>query len=366
MSEVLLVGTFAGGGVHRYVERQREELPDGVDTETHDMYSPRDRGGPIWLLRVALRTAFAAVAFVRRSPPDLVHVHTSHHFSFYRAAFYVLFAQYIWDRPTVLHVHGSSFDTFVEDPPALVRALQRVVFDASDAVVVLSPYWRDVVVDAGLVPESAVSVVPNAVEPEYYDPEYDADPPRIVFVSNLIERKGVAELVEALASVLDRADGTVAVDIAGDGPLRDRVEALADARESVTYHGYVSEERKRDLLNRGTVYTLPTYAEGLPIAVLEAMAGGNAVVSTDVGSIPEVIDDDRGRLVTPGDADALADALTALVSDPDRAASMGQRNRRAVVERYSWDGAVASILDVYDGCVSERCRRRERAPDSGR
>ncbi|WP_435064315.1 glycosyltransferase family 4 protein [Halobaculum sp. EA56] len=364
--EVLLVGTFAGGGVHRYVERQREELPAAYDVALHDMFSPRDRGGPLWLAGVLLRTALAALSFVRRSPPDVVHVHTSHRFSFYRAAFYVLFARYVWDRPTVLHVHGSSFDAFVADPPAPVRALQRAVFDASDEVVVLSGYWHDVIVDAGLVPEDAVSVVPNAVDPDLYAPEYGADPPRVVFVSNLIERKGVRALAEAVPDLIDRVDGDVAVDVAGDGPLRGAVERLADEHDAVTYHGYVSEERKRALLNRATVYTLPTHAEGLPIAVLEAMAGGNAVVSTAVGSIPEVIDEDRGRLVPPEDAGALADALVDLVSDPERAEAMGRRNREAVLESYSWDGAVDRILDVYERSTSPAGRSRPAVAADGR
>jgi glycosyltransferase involved in cell wall biosynthesis len=287
--------------------------------------------------------------FPFRTPPDIVHVHSSHAVSFYRASFYVLFARYVWRRPVVLHIHGSSFHTFVRDASTPVRLYQELVFGASDEVIVLSEYWRDVVSER--VPRSKISIVPNAVDPALYDPKYHADPPRIVFVSNLVPRKGVVELVSALRDVLTESDVDCVVDIAGDGRLREHVEELADEFEEVTYHGYVSEAKKRALLNEGTVFVLPTYAEGLPIAILEAMAGGNAIASTQVAAIPEVVGEDRGRLVEPGDVEALAEALHELVSEPDRAADMGKRNRAIVEQQYSWDHIVDRLVDIYDNNV---------------
>ncbi|WP_321169864.1 glycosyltransferase family 4 protein [Salinigranum rubrum] len=170
----------------------------------------------------------------------------------------------------------------------------------------------------------------------------------MVFVSNLIERKGVRELVTALGSVLADDRGSLRVDIAGDGPLSDLVESLAEEHQRVTYHGYVSEERKRALLERGSVYVLPSYAEGLPIALLEGMAGGNAAVATTVGSIPEVVDDRSGRLVEPGDDDALAAALESLVASPTTVQEMARRNRSLIETRYSWERVVTQLVEAYE------------------
>jgi glycosyltransferase involved in cell wall biosynthesis len=351
VEHVLLVGPLdIGGGVCQYIDQLVEKLPASLRVETHDTYSPESGSGPLWLLLVALRTVFAAARFTVRSRPDVVHVHSSHWFSFYRASFYVLFARYVWRRPVVLHVHGSSFDTFVREAGPLLAALQRTVLGASDEVVVLSEYWRDVLAER--VDRDRVSVVPNAVDPELYEPADDSDEVRVVFVSNLIERKGVEEFLAAVERVSEAAETEFAVDVAGDGPLHGSVEELAAAHEGVEYHGYVSEERKRELLEKGTVFVLPTAAEGLPIAILEAMAGGNAVLSTTVGSIPEVVDEDRGVLVEPGDADALTAALEALVTDPQRAAEMGRENRAAAETRYAWDRAVADLLAIYDDATS--------------
>jgi glycosyltransferase involved in cell wall biosynthesis len=351
--EVLVVGPESRdtGGVAQYVREQRRRLPERVSVDVYDTAAPSG-SGPLWLLRFVAATLLTALRFPLRERPDLVHVHTSHGVAFYRAAWYVLVASALWRRPVVLHVHGSSFDEFVAGNPPLARR----VFDRCSAVVVLSPYWREALADH-VDPERLV-VVPNAVEANRYAPSYDTDPPRVAFVSNLIERKGVTEFATAVERL--QATHEFTVDIAGDGPLAPVATDLAAAYPAVEYHGYVSERRKRELLDRATVYALPTHAEGLPIALLEGMAGGAAVVTTGVGAIPGVVGPENGRLVEPGDTEALAEALGSLVADPETAVAMGRANRALVEERYDWPAVVERLATVYD-----RVLAGEPLPESG-
>lgn len=342
--DLLIVGTLGGGGIHQYVDEQAERLPDHLSARVYDMVSRPTGSGLVWFVVSVLRSLWAALKFPFRNPPDIVHVHTSHGFSFYRASFYVLFAAYIWRQPVLLHVHGSSFDEFSETDDPGVRWLQSVVFASVDRTLVLSEYWRDVL--ASLVPEEKIDILPNAVDPDEYDPGFGDDPLHIVFVSNLVERKGVRELVEAIETLDDR-DASFRVTIAGDGPLSDVVDDLAARYGNVDAPGYVSESRKHELLDSGAVFVLPAFAEGLPIAMLEGMAGGNAVVSTTVGSIPEVIDEESGILIEPGDPDGLADALETLVSSPEETERMARRNRTLVEERYSWDHVADRLERIY-------------------
>lgn len=356
VQRLLIVGTLGGGGIHRYVEEQRRHLAGHLDVSVYDMATNWGGEGVLWFLRSLALALLAAARFPFRSRPDVVHVHASHRYSFVRASFYVLFAAHVWRRPVVLHVHGSGFEEFVNDGSTLLGALRALVFEACDAVVVLSPYWKDVL--AGHVSPSKLHVVPNAVVPDEYDPEFGADPPRVVFLSNLIDRKGVPAFVAAIDALAERSLPAYDVDVAGAGGLSATVEALADRHDHVTYHGYVSEAEKRRLLESGSIYVLPAHAEGLPIAILEAMAGGNAVVSTTVGSIPEVVGDDGGLLVDPRDSAGLADALESLLSAPDRAERMGRRNRRAVVDRYAWTDATGTLLSLYDAVADDGTRDR--------
>jgi glycosyltransferase involved in cell wall biosynthesis len=227
-----------------------------------------------------------------------------------------------------------------------------MVFAGSDEILVLSEFWKDAVSERA--DPDKIRVLPNAVEPAQFPVAQsrtgdDEDGvPHIVFLSNLIERKGVCELVEALKELARTHPGQFRASIAGTGPLRDRIEKLADAHEEISYLGYVSEERKRSLLVEGSIYVLPTYAEGLPIAMLEGMAGANAIVSTGVGSIPEVIDENRGLLVEPGDIDGLTEALATLITAPERRREMAASNRRAVETEYSWNTVRDELIGIYE------------------
>lgn len=346
-NQLLIVGTLGGGGIHRYVEQQYQHL-DSVDASVYDMVSdPKGEGG-WWLLTSVVASVVAAVRFPFRSPPDVIHVHTSHRFSFYRSAFYVLYASVVWDRPVVLHVHGSSFDAFVLTDSWLINRLQSLVFAVCDRIIVLSPYWEEVL--STRVPEEKIRILPNAIDPAEYSPAFETDSQHVVFVSNLVKRKGVTELVRATEELLDQdteEETDVRITIAGSGPLAERIESLADEYDAVEYLGYVSEREKQTLLESGTIFVLPAYAEGLPIALLEGMAGGNAVVSTTVGSIPEVVDEENGLLVEPKNMAQLSDALATLVTDREQTEAMGRKNRQLVTETYSWERAQQTLQEIY-------------------
>lgn len=345
-TEILLIGPAGKptGGIAQYIHEQRRRLGGDVAASIYDVAVPDSETS--WeFLKAAVLALFQILRFPFQEKPDVVHVHTSQWYSFFQSSAYVLYASVVWKVPVVLHIHGSSFDSFVASDSKLLRAFQSLVFDHCSTVVVLSDYWFDVV--GVYVDQAKLFVLPNAVDPGDYEPQYDATPPHVVFVSNHIERKGIEEFVTALDDVLD-SGARLQVTIAGSGPLAHLSESLADRRDEVTYEGYVSEERKREILNEGSVFVLPTHAENLPIALLEAMAGGNALVSTRVGAIPSLIDDENGALVDPGDETALARTLSALLADPDRIESMARTSRERAEREYSWSTAVDSLEGLYD------------------
>ena len=359
--ELLVVGPDGDrtGGVARYMDEQGRHL-DGVAVDEYRT-GPGSVDTTAALVAGLLRSLWRMALFPLRRRPDVVHVHSSYGRSFFRKAFYVLFVAHVWRRPVVVHVHGSSFDDFLDTDSAALARFQSVVLGAAAAVVVLSDYWRDVL--ATRVPDERVVVLPNAVPTREYDPAFRRDRQHVVFLSNLVERKGVAEFAAAIDELAARDDAPdFDVTVAGLGPLAGRVEELAEDHEHVTYRGYVDESEKRRLLDDATIYALPTYAEGLPIALLEAMAGGAAIVSTPVGSIPEVVGDDDGRLVPAGDADALADALYELLRAPALVRRMGRRNRERAVEEFSWEATALRLEALYAG-LADDAEQRPNVPE---
>ena len=343
-TELLIVGTQGPGGIGQYIREQRRHLATELRVSTHEI-GDISTDGVLSFLWSVLVIIWNALTFSTRSAPDIIHVHSSHRFSFYRAGFYVLFASRVWKCPVVLHIHGSSFDAFVSTTSPLVRRYLAAVFDATDEIIVLSEYWKRTL--GSHTDEAKLTVIPNAVDADDYAPAFEGNTPHIVFVSNMIERKGIIELVEAVED-LARSDLDFQLSLGGKGPRAAHAKALAANHENVEYLGYISEAKKQVLLGEASIFVLPSYAEGLPIAILEAMAAGNAIISTTVGAIPEVIGEENGLLVEPKEADQLAGALRELVADPERTAAIGRANREAVEKQYSWSTVAEELLSSYE------------------
>lgn len=366
---LLVVGPAlrSNGSVTQFLTGQNLHLPPSIDVRVHHV-GPTDEAFTENRLSPMESTLRRFARLIDRDPPDVAHVHASSRLSFYRAAVYVLYAVNVWDAGVVLHVHESSFDDFLETSNPLTRRIQSVVFEACDSVIVLSEHWRKAF--DGRVDEEKLHVVPNGVDVDEHDPaqifdrqpathnkvrgdggmleQADEDTPTVTFVSDHAPRKRIVELVEAINRLKQTDAPPFEVRIAGDGPAADEVESLAERYENIEYLGEISEDENRALLADSSIYALPSHADGLPTSLLEGMATGNAVVTTTAGSIPEVVDEDNGRLVSPGDVEQLTDALRWLIENPADVRQMKERNRRLVRQKYSWDAVVDRLVPIYN------------------
>lgn len=335
------------GGISTYIQEQLEYLPGTVETKQYDTSTSVET--PKMFFSMLYKFLRVYLNFVMSDPPELVHVHTSHSFSFYKTSLYILFTRFIWRRPVVIHIHGSSFDKFLSDGGWILGFYQSFIINACQTIIVLSDYWRDVFKEE--IGHGNVVVLPNSVNPELYEPRKNKYF-QVCFISNLIDRKGVGEFIEAIELILEGDSTSPQIAIGGIGPRRQDVENLAEKSAKISYHGYLSEKEKRELLCRSSVYVLPSRAEGLPISILEAMAAGNAIISTSVGSIPEVIDDNSGILIEPGNINDLRDAILGLQNDEERVMEMGEKNREEVIGFYSWNNTIPRLMQIYSQCVN--------------
>jgi glycosyltransferase involved in cell wall biosynthesis len=199
---------------------------------------------------------------------------------------------------------------------------------------------------AGRVDPHRLRWVPNYVDAAAISPKTTPGGD-VVSVGRLSDEKGVDVLIEALA----RAPGLRA-DILGDGPARPELERLAAAlrvQDRVTFHGRVSANDVYEGLRAASVVAVPSrWYENMPITVLEAFAAGVPVVASDLGGLPELIDDGGdGFLVPPDEPGILAEALTSLAADPPRAFEMGRAARTKVVDRHAPGSHLERIDAVY-------------------
>jgi len=223
-------------------------------------------------------------------------------------------------------------------------------------VLVLSEAWRLRVSE--ITGRADAVVVPNPVVVPAHATTGTAAR-HVVYLGRLDERKGIDDLLSAIRR-LQEAGVESRWTLAGDGEIervRREVSTLPDP-SAVDVPGWLPARDVRELLGAASVLCLPSYDEGLPMAMLEAMAFGLTCVVTPVGGIPDVIEDGvDGVIVSTGDADELSRALQRVLEDPESRRRMGAQARRKAEERFS-ERTVASELEaVY---VSLGCMPAER------
>lgn len=219
--------------------------------------------------------------------------------------------------PYAVKAHGTDVNVIARWPS--VRALVQGTLRGAGAVIGVSRPMLDALAALG-APRDRVTLVPNGVDRALFQPRsraearaslgLDARSKVLVYVGRLEQAKGLHELCDALASIERRAPGRFVVALVGDGALRKTMEERRDAGLPLVVAGARPAEDVASFLAAADALVLPSWAEGTPNVVLEALAAGRPVVATRVGGIPDVVEHERtGLLVPPRDATALADAI---------------------------------------------------------
>jgi glycosyltransferase involved in cell wall biosynthesis len=310
----------------------------------------RHRGSLRQLAEALHSVAAAAALALRLRRSGVTHVHA--HFATHAAL-----AAWAIRRLTGI---SYSFTPHADDLFVRRPMLAEKVADAAFVVAISAFNRRHLTEALGAAATARVRVlhcgVPTAMFPVL--PPSSARPFTILCVGRLEEKKGQLHLIEACRHLLARGVDFRCV-LVGDGAQRaalERARGAAGLGDRVALLGAQPRERVRALLGEAHAFALPSVvapdgrAEGIPVALMEAMASGRPVVSTRTSGIPELIEHDRsGLLVAPGDAVALADALGRLHADPGLAASLAERGARAVRARFDLDTNVDRLARLFDG-----------------
>lgn len=276
----------------------------------------------------------------------LVHAHVASRASFIRKSILLALAR-AFRIPTIFHLHGGRFREYAEnDAGALTARWIRHTLKESSRVVVLTQRWREWV--EGYAPSSTVITLANPVEepPECQCEEVSE---RILFLGRTTEAKGIFDLLQAV-SLLQKDFPALHLVIAGSGDLS-AVRSYAvghGVAARISLLGWISGQEKHEELCRAAVFVLPSHDEGLPVALLEAMVYGKAIVTTPVGGIPDAITHGEHGLLTPArQPPVLAAAIARLLRDPELRRSVGSAARQRALQRYIATAVIANLADVY-------------------
>ncbi len=199
-------------------------------------------------------------------------------------------------------------------------------------------------------------IVHCGVEPVRYVQQTPTDNsiPQLTFVGRLATVKGIPVLFEALTKI----NSELCVTLIGDGPERAELESQAQAHglsHIVTFAGYKSQAEVAEALQKTDLFVLPSFAEGVPVVLMEAMAARVPVIATRIAGIPELVEQDvNGLLVPTNDANALADAISELINDPKRRVEMGRAGREKVLAAFNIEHEAAWLAQVFQAyCLDE-------------
>lgn len=281
----------------------------------------------------------------------IVHLHTAQMGSFLRKSLLMLISQAM-GRKTVLHVHASMFDKFYERA-TLLRPYIRFILKRADVVVTLSEQWRHYLATHFTIKK--LVILKNVVERPATHPFLPSaeGPVKLLFLGLIGFRKGLFDLLTVLEKNHD-FDSRIQLTIGGNGEVDRLQQVIADNHPAgnVEFAGWVTGDKKQQLLRECDVYILPSYHEGLPISILEAMASGKPIISTTVGGIPEVVVPGKnGWLFAPGDLEALHNILQEVTGNRDVLRQYGQKSFE-MSAAYTPEAVMSSLRSLYDEMLS--------------
>lgn len=252
--------------------------------------------------------------------------------------------------PVIIHLHGGKFDHTVAAMSPGLLARTKAYFQNAAACIVLGQYWADLVHEKLGVPRDRITVLMNAVPAPARPspPDFVQHPLHILFLGELGERKGVHILIPALAQLKDHPGWRATLAGNGDIETYRQLAVQHGIADRIAFPGWQTPESTARLLESAHVLTLPSLAENLPMAVLEGLASGLVVITTPVGAIPEVVQDDvNGRLVPIGNADALAAAFRQILDDPATAGRYSAAAQATFRDRLSIDSYCQRLGQLY-------------------
>lgn len=356
------ITTFITGTLESDLNRKYKFIAFGTERPTFGIV--RDVGDYTLMFRVGLpylvKSIVSTISHLLMFPfvlimksPDLVHIHTSTYWSFWENAVYILVSN-LFFKKTIVHIHGGAFNKFYKDSNYLVKFLMRKILNLSDRVIALSPKWKRFFTD--LIPQNKILVLENFVNFSRYAQfkrkvYLSDDTIKVLFIGGAqAKTKGIYDIFKAIPIIV-RQNENIYFAFVGCANI-ERLDVISKEEENISHvriWDYVYGDQKINIFTNSDIFVLPSYSEGFPIAMLEAMAAGLPIIATSVGAISEVIEDGKnGFLIKTGDYHALAEKILTLAKDRKLRQKMGRTNIEKIRKQYDREVLMRKLSFVYE------------------
>jgi glycosyltransferase involved in cell wall biosynthesis len=356
---VLMIGPGegVGGGIATLVETFLPVLSQRVTLR----YLPSVKQRPLKDSgKLSIRNLSIAVSlYVRflialiRFRPALIHLHTSQGIAWLKDTFFVIIGKLCHVR-VVLHMHGGNFDVIYRQNNRFIQGYTRWVIGLADAVISVSEEWKERFID--LFPQAFIFPLINCIDVQSFREHPSVAQNQIailLFIGRIGPLKGAFDLIEAL-NILYK-DGCLfqaflvgPEEREGDFQIGQQLIGKYGLAPVCKQTGAISRATVTELLQKADVFILPSYYEGMPMVILEALSAGLPVIATPVGGIPEVVrENHNGLLVEPGDIGAISKAIETLLANASLRMEMGQRSRKIAEQELDVSAYVEKMMDLY-------------------
>lgn len=289
------------------------------------------------------------LAFDRRL--KIVHIHTAAGASFRRKMIVAKTAR-LFRKKVILHMHAADFREYYAESDK--QEWIRNSINDCDKLIVLSPQWKDYFTGIGIDVKKIIILNNIVAMPDVKRSVCkDKTPVRMLFMGTLSQRKGIRDLLSVIIEHHNELRGKYMLRFGGNEDEDIIKKILADNKldDVARFEGWVTGEKKQELQEWANTYILPSYNEGLPISILEALAYGMPVISTPVGGIPEVVKNGRnGILVEPGNKEEIWAALKHYLDNPACIDTEGKESIK-IVEPFTPNYVLAHLKKIYEEVI---------------
>ena len=333
---IITLGTTQLGGIDSVIKGYEQDgLYEGINYTRISSHTGKSKLNDLFAFVGAF---FTVLFFLIKDKGVILHCHMSFNGSFWRKYTFMVLAR-VFNAKSIIHLHGSEFkDFYAKSSPKKQKTINNLITGV-DEFIVLSDSWDDFIYS---VSGRRCTVINNYVDIEKTDGQRGTN--QMVFLGALIKRKGVYDLIEACAKLTE--DYTLHLCGSGEDEKVAEFINTKNLTDKVVMHGWIDSEQKRTLLSECNLFVLPTYNEGLPMVIIEAMACEIPILTTPVGAIPEVIiPSETGYLFTQGNVDELVTALkTALNADND---ALVHNSKAMYLEKFTSAAAFPKLRSLY-------------------
>jgi len=294
-----------------------------------------------------IAATWRALREVRTLAPDVLHAHGAKGGAYARTIGTLLRAS----GSCVARIYSPHGGSLHYEPTSMAGLVyftaERILERMTDAFIFVSRFEAETYAEKIGPPRRPAAIVRNGLRPEEFEPVLpQPNAADFLYIGELRDLKGPDVFIEALAIMAKRAPPPSAL-MVGSGPDKARYQELVRDSGLAETVAFLDPMPAREAFARARAVVVPSRAESMPYIVLEAVAAGMAIAATRVGGIPEILGAESGRLVPPGDSDALAAAMAHLREDPERARAAAEQLSEAIRKDYSIDAMAAGIEAVY-------------------